>query len=397
MATSEADQKLIDDQLANLGADAQVNVLEKTTAQLQEEMNALVAPLLRVGFPEGVFNVVSAMGEGFSYAAFAKLVRAVVQYDERSLLEDVVAEGTAMKFWRLHNFCTRDAFVRFSRWLTSKDGESAVFNLNRDKKLEKKATHGRTPEQVAFVQVFDQQRQQYATEVKRKRAEHELSIEELNRQLRAAKKAMDRDLEKLKEKFVPASLYAEPADEVVGREAVILYKKDCLMKSQRPKTLDEGLTDYAKQHFGQLAREKLMVDFASKPEHKEVLLEFLAERLCSFRADNQDSQARVIGHFMVTIGGDEDAAHALQRAQDDFEEVARRKAAADKAKDGVPTAGEVRKRGRPRKQTPARSEGDAGSQSQSRDEGHGSGNESEQSVGRRTKQRARKAAGDTRK
>nr|DAB41667.1 TPA_exp: ORF1p [Anthoxanthum odoratum amalgavirus 2] len=359
-------------------------------------MATLAQPITAVGFPEAIFDVRGAMEAGFSYPNFVKLVKAVAALAKQDLLIDAAAAGTAQKFWRLHNLCDRSAFVKFARWINTEDGKDHLYGLQRDKKLEKKATLGRTPEQIAFIEVFDQQRQAYAQEKKVVALDHDLIIDDLNRQIRQERKKKELALEEVTKKYLPASLFKEPDDELIGVEATILYKRDCLQKNRRPKTIDEGLTDYAKKHFGSAAREKLMVDFASKPEHRDVLLSFLAERLCSFREECNDTQARKIGHFMVTIGGEEDASVAMQRATEAREAAARRNPPPPPPAPAVqptPAAPVRRTTGRA---DAARSQTETRSKKKRRGQGVDGESASESEADSDTRKRGRKAPGDSR-
>ncbi|DAZ91028.1 TPA_asm: hypothetical protein [Melastoma malabathricum amalgavirus 1] len=290
--------------------------LEKTLDEMQEEVDAVTAPLLAHHFPPGVFNVEAALMEGFSYKPFLKLIKKVAALHEQGILQQSIWEGTTKKFWLLHSMCTRKEFVTFARWLSTQEGQDAMFSHQRSVKLQKRASEKITPDQIAYVQVLDFQRQKYSAEVKETRVDFESDIAELQERLRLKRREMEEALKALDVKYLPASSYVEPEDEMVGKTALELYEQECLKTGKRMKTLPGEKVEYAKAHFGSEARQRFMIEFAEKEEHRDLLMRFLGEQVLTFRRTANASQERKFRHYMAVIGGVEatEAAIALAEA-----------------------------------------------------------------------------------
>ncbi|DAZ91029.1 TPA_asm: fusion protein [Melastoma malabathricum amalgavirus 1] len=256
--------------------------LEKTLDEMQEEVDAVTAPLLAHHFPPGVFNVEAALMEGFSYKPFLKLIKKVAALHEQGILQQSIWEGTTKKFWLLHSMCTRKEFVTFARWLSTQEGQDAMFSHQRSVKLQKRASEKITPDQIAYVQVLDFQRQKYSAEVKETRVDFESDIAELQERLRLKRREMEEALKALDVKYLPASSYVEPEDEMVGKTALELYEQECLKTGKRMKTLPGEKVEYAKAHFGSEARQRFMIEFAEKEEHRDLLMRFLGEQVLTF-------------------------------------------------------------------------------------------------------------------
>nr|DAB41729.1 TPA_exp: ORF1+2p [Secale cereale amalgavirus 1] len=258
--------------------------LELTLEEQQAEMDKLVPPFRARHIPEEIFNVEQAQLDGHSFKNYLKLVKTVHNLEKDGHLGKAISKGGALGFWELYTEMTRAEFVKFARWLTSTEGVDFVFGLQKMKKYTSKAKDSVTPRQIAISGVFTHMLQKYSSEVKETRSKYDKEIARMERELRLKRKEKEREIGKLIDQYKPASLYVPPKDEEVGLVARELYEADCERKGKAKKTVATGLLEYAKQLFGQEARNRFEIAFASKEEYQDALMKYLAEQVCLFEA-----------------------------------------------------------------------------------------------------------------
>nr|DAB41728.1 TPA_exp: ORF1p [Secale cereale amalgavirus 1] len=302
--------------------------LELTLEEQQAEMDKLVPPFRARHIPEEIFNVEQAQLDGHSFKNYLKLVKTVHNLEKDGHLGKAISKGGALGFWELYTEMTRAEFVKFARWLTSTEGVDFVFGLQKMKKYTSKAKDSVTPRQIAISGVFTHMLQKYSSEVKETRSKYDKEIARMERELRLKRKEKEREIGKLIDQYKPASLYVPPKDEEVGLVARELYEADCERKGKAKKTVATGLLEYAKQLFGQEARNRFEIAFASKEEYQDALMKYLAEQVCLFRGDADDSKARNGEYDLALIGGEQSAKLALAAAEERIRDRAPRQAPA---------------------------------------------------------------------
>ncbi|DAZ90999.1 TPA_asm: fusion protein [Chionochloa macra amalgavirus 1] len=257
-------------------------LLEVSAAEMQAEVDVIAQPLVAAHFPAGIFDVPRAIAAGHSFKNFKKLVKNVAILHEQGILPGAVASGTRKGIWDLHTDATLAQFVKFSRFVTAKEGQDLVYGLQRKRKIEEKAQPGQTPEQLHLVEILDVQRQKYSNTRKKIRVECEKEIDELQMQLRLKRKEMGDKLNALDAEYYPASAFEEPNEEEIGALSLQMYEVECQRTGRRPAYLPGGKTEYARKHYGAKARSNLMYEFATREEYKAPLVKFLAQEILNF-------------------------------------------------------------------------------------------------------------------
>ncbi|DAZ90998.1 TPA_asm: hypothetical protein [Chionochloa macra amalgavirus 1] len=288
-------------------------LLEVSAAEMQAEVDVIAQPLVAAHFPAGIFDVPRAIAAGHSFKNFKKLVKNVAILHEQGILPGAVASGTRKGIWDLHTDATLAQFVKFSRFVTAKEGQDLVYGLQRKRKIEEKAQPGQTPEQLHLVEILDVQRQKYSNTRKKIRVECEKEIDELQMQLRLKRKEMGDKLNALDAEYYPASAFEEPNEEEIGALSLQMYEVECQRTGRRPAYLPGGKTEYARKHYGAKARSNLMYEFATREEYKAPLVKFLAQEILNFRSRADETSERKLRHTMVAICGEQAANVAIER------------------------------------------------------------------------------------
>nr|DAB41670.1 TPA_inf: ORF1p [Salicornia europaea amalgavirus 1] len=297
----------------------QEHTLELSSEQEAAQILQAAAPLIEMGVPAGVFDRNAAIASGHSFKSFLKLVKFVSSFHEQGILEELIVLGATKQIYRIQNRMTQEQFVKLARFLQSAEGNDTIFAYTKAAKFQRKAGEVLTPLQIQMNDVFSMMRQEYGRVKKAKREEHERKIDELRKMLRLAEKEMKDDLEKIDREYAPVSTYQEPLDDQLGRAAWELYEADAVRNNRTVKNRILGGMEYARQHFGQKARELAQIDFASKEENRDAMERFLKKKFLSFRASADTAGERQVKIYLAGICGEKAVAEAVAEEAATFE------------------------------------------------------------------------------
>ncbi|ARO72612.1 fusion protein [Spinach amalgavirus 1] len=259
-----------------------IHLVEKTPKQEQEELFTASEKLREAGIPLGAFDRNAIIKAGHSFNGYMKMIKYVTNYTEGGFFDTLLVMGGSKKLYPIHSKMDHFGFVRFARWLQSKEGQDEIYTLQREQKLLRKAGESLTPTQMIKNDVFNLIRTEFSRAMKAEREKFEQEKDELRRLLRQKEREERQAFKNLQEKFAPISFYREPTDEEVGIAAYEMYENEARKNGKTPMSRYHGGDVYARQHFSQAARELAQVYFASNPENQDIMERFMKERFLFF-------------------------------------------------------------------------------------------------------------------
>ncbi|ARO72613.1 putative coat protein [Spinach amalgavirus 1] len=373
-----------------------IHLVEKTPKQEQEELFTASEKLREAGIPLGAFDRNAIIKAGHSFNGYMKMIKYVTNYTEGGFFDTLLVMGGSKKLYPIHSKMDHFGFVRFARWLQSKEGQDEIYTLQREQKLLRKAGESLTPTQMIKNDVFNLIRTEFSRAMKAEREKFEQEKDELRRLLRQKEREERQAFKNLQEKFAPISFYREPTDEEVGIAAYEMYENEARKNGKTPMSRYHGGDVYARQHFSQAARELAQVYFASNPENQDIMERFMKERFLFFRKTADESGERTARMQLVGIGGEKAVEDALAEEAKAYGDDPDRDSA------GAGAAGEVQgasKKAKPRfvsKPPTGRGKAAAGDQPEGGADQPGSEDAEDQSDTSSTLSRPRKTARNTR-
>ncbi|DAZ91007.1 TPA_asm: fusion protein [Ferula assa-foetida amalgavirus 1] len=252
---------------------------QTSSEQLNQSLRDALEPLRPTGMPIDLFNVVSVNNANYPVSNFIKLLRAITQFNDADTLFDVMALGIKQDFFNAAQNCTVRGLIKFCQYLNSKPGREALNNIQRLKKLKRKATGPLGVEDVALAQMFTTQMVDFRKAESQVRVRYDDTIADLRRQIVQLEMERDSQLAALKPLYSPVSSFIQPLEEQVFAQAYDLYAADATASGNTPlpKT-DEGFRKAYEMFAGRVA-ELAKVDFCKLEGNTLLLVNYFKSKI----------------------------------------------------------------------------------------------------------------------
>ncbi|DAB41681.1 TPA_inf: ORF1+2p [Erigeron breviscapus amalgavirus 1] len=267
-----------------------------TPAEEQAELTRLAAPLIQQGLPAGLFDRTAVLRANYTYKGFLKHLQTVSRLVDQDIIVDALSLGVKKDFFPLPNRMNISQFCRFSEWLRSKDGQNSLHEVQRHKKLEKKAAGVLEPREVALEQIFSAQRADWAAAKKEERSAYDKEIQELRKKIRQLERRWERREVEIDNAFDPQFEFLELDEAALNERAYAMYVHDCQVKERRPRSKEHGGVQLAVEAFGGQVKKQKQAEFAREPEVAVKLFEYAKRKILSFE-EMVTSNRKPIGKF----------------------------------------------------------------------------------------------------
>ncbi|DAZ91006.1 TPA_asm: hypothetical protein [Ferula assa-foetida amalgavirus 1] len=275
---------------------------QTSSEQLNQSLRDALEPLRPTGMPIDLFNVVSVNNANYPVSNFIKLLRAITQFNDADTLFDVMALGIKQDFFNAAQNCTVRGLIKFCQYLNSKPGREALNNIQRLKKLKRKATGPLGVEDVALAQMFTTQMVDFRKAESQVRVRYDDTIADLRRQIVQLEMERDSQLAALKPLYSPVSSFIQPLEEQVFAQAYDLYAADATASGNTPlpKT-DEGFRKAYEMFAGRVA-ELAKVDFCKLEGNTLLLVNYFKSKILELDPQGERRKANSFRSLLASIG-----------------------------------------------------------------------------------------------
>ncbi len=287
---------------ANVGEGAGIGGI-RSKAEEQATVNQAMNAIVRLGFPEDIFDIDALLERGFTAKSWCDYCRAITSITERRDMSALLALG-GTRFWELPIDATLENFIDFVKWIKSPEGRDAQTAAAKKRSLQKRAVGGLSTADVAIIQMGNSMIADYQKERKKARA----PIEEQQRHLRRELRLLDDELAatelSVKERFGCIATYEGPDNHTVSREAYKLYLEYCRENRVRAIASHQGGFDKAVEMFGAKVRETHFRDYLLDATRAEFIRDYYNQKVLHLDRSGEKKQAGTFRNLVVAGCGE---------------------------------------------------------------------------------------------
>lgn len=168
-------------------------------------------------------------------------------------------------------------------------------------KLQRRGDGNLTAEQMAWLAVFEAQRTDCSDRTGDVRRRHELIIAELELRLREAKAAMDQEMTNVNREFLPFGDYAPIPLFEFNKQCWAEYLNQCLISGVPHAALTPAAAQDAVKTFGDIVRQRHILDFLTLGDRKTQLQDFLNTKIGQFDNAKEERAAKRLRLLLASV------------------------------------------------------------------------------------------------